>query len=146
PIDFRVALLPPVALHLGHGHALQAELSEGLAHLIELEWLDDRHHRLHLSNPSMFTAAGSWPCSFQPCEPGRSVNPSANSTGCPQVPGFDESVSSAPGVRADRARQVSTKNRQKSPIAQKLACLRDRSLPDQTLLCRGGHKLPVTGE
>src|SRR5215467_8081504 len=51
-----------------------------------------------------------------------------------------------PGVRGDRARQVSTKNRQKSPIAQKLPCLRDSSLPDQVLLCRGGHKLPVTGE
>src|SRR6185295_1655963 len=61
PINFRVALLPPVSLHLGHGHALQAELSEGLAHLIELEWLYDRHHQLHLSNPSMFTAAKCWP-------------------------------------------------------------------------------------
>jgi hypothetical protein len=32
-----------------------------LAHLIELEWLDDRHHQLHVSNPSMFTAAGCCP-------------------------------------------------------------------------------------
>jgi hypothetical protein len=30
---------------------LQAELGEGLAHLIELEWLDDRYHQLHLSTP-----------------------------------------------------------------------------------------------
>src|SRR5262249_45941066 len=77
---------------------------------------------------------------------GARVKPRANSTGRRQVPGFDESFSGAPGVRGDRARQVSTKNRQKSPIAQKLACLRDSSLPDQALLCRGGHKLPVTGE
>jgi hypothetical protein len=29
-----------------------------LAHLIELEWLDDCHHQLHVSHPSMVTAAG----------------------------------------------------------------------------------------
>jgi len=29
-----------------------------LAHLIELEWLDDRHHQLHVSNPSMLRLPG----------------------------------------------------------------------------------------
>jgi hypothetical protein len=72
---------------------LQAELSEGLAHLIELEWLDDRHHQLHLSNPSMFTAAGCWPCPFQPCELEARVKPRANSAKSPEVLGFGESFS-----------------------------------------------------
>src|SRR5262249_37132485 len=80
------------------------------------------------------------------CELAARVKPRANSTGRRQVPGFDESFSGAPGVRGDRARQVSTKNRQKSAIAKKQASLRDSSLPDQPPLCRGGHKLPVTGE
>src|SRR5262245_24333400 len=46
-----MALLASVTFDFGYGHALQAELGEGLAHLIELEWLDDRHHQLHLLTP-----------------------------------------------------------------------------------------------
>jgi hypothetical protein len=56
-IDLGVTLLAAVTFDFGHGHALQAKLGEGLAHLIELEWLDDCHHQLHLINPSMFPAA-----------------------------------------------------------------------------------------
>jgi len=49
PIDFRMSFLPAVTFNLGHGHALQAKLGQGFAHLIKLEWLDDCHHQLHLS-------------------------------------------------------------------------------------------------
>ena len=41
-IDFGVALLPAVTLDLGDGHAANADGGEGIAHLVELEWLDDR--------------------------------------------------------------------------------------------------------
>src|SRR5262245_6759079 len=48
-----------------------------------------------------------------------------------------------PGVRGDRARQVSTKNRQKSHIAQKLDCLSDSSLLYKALFYHGGTKITV---
>jgi hypothetical protein len=49
-----------------------------LAHLIELEWLDDRHHELHLSHPSMLAAE---PASklIRQRERRRRVKPRANS-------------------------------------------------------------------
>src|SRR5208282_6353139 len=46
-IDFGVALLPPIALHLGDGQPLNANLSEGVADVVELEGLDDGHDDLH---------------------------------------------------------------------------------------------------
>jgi hypothetical protein len=55
-----------------------------LAHLIELEWLDDRHHELHLSHPSMF-AAEQARSRFRPREQGERVKPRANSAKKAQV-------------------------------------------------------------
>ncbi len=48
-IKLGVALLPAEALGLEHGDALQADLVEGVLHLIELEGLDDRFDLLHLA-------------------------------------------------------------------------------------------------
>ena len=50
-IDLGMALLPPVALHLGHGEAVHAESGERVAHLLQLERLDDRHHDPHGLGP-----------------------------------------------------------------------------------------------
>src|SRR5690606_15472435 len=55
-IDFGMALLAPVTLHLGHGQALDADRGERLAHLVQLEWLDDCHHDFHQVSP--FADAG----------------------------------------------------------------------------------------
>src|ERR1039458_3052070 len=46
-IDLHVTLLPPVALDLGHGHAVNADASEGVAHLVELERFDDGDDQFH---------------------------------------------------------------------------------------------------
>src|SRR5271168_4454863 len=46
-IDFGVALLPPIALDLGDGQALDADFGKRIADLVELEWLDDCHHDFH---------------------------------------------------------------------------------------------------
>src|SRR5499433_2439384 len=45
PVKLGVALLPPEALGLGDGDALQSDLLQRLFHLVEFEWLD---HRLDL--------------------------------------------------------------------------------------------------
>ena len=47
-IDFGVALLAPVALHLGDGQSLNADLGESVADLVELERLDDGHDDFHV--------------------------------------------------------------------------------------------------
>src|SRR5579863_400508 len=49
-IDLGVALLPPVALHLGDGQSLNADLGERVADLVELEGLDDGHDDFHCCN------------------------------------------------------------------------------------------------
>ena len=49
-IDFGVALLSPVTLHLGDGQPLNADLGEGVADLVELERLDDGHDDFHWFN------------------------------------------------------------------------------------------------
>src|SRR5260370_8969903 len=41
-VGFRMALLPPVTAHLGNGHALDADLMQGLLHPFEARRLDDR--------------------------------------------------------------------------------------------------------
>jgi len=41
-IDLGMALLPAVALHLGHGHAVDADGGKRLADLVQLEGFDDR--------------------------------------------------------------------------------------------------------
>jgi len=46
-IDFRLALLAAIALHFRDGHALQAEIGEGRADLLEFERLDDGGDQLH---------------------------------------------------------------------------------------------------
>ena len=46
-VDFGVALLTAVALHLGHGHAVDANRRQGLTDLIELEGFDDRDDEFH---------------------------------------------------------------------------------------------------
>src|SRR5580704_21291 len=47
PIEFGMTLLPPKALGLGNGDALQFDLLKRLLHLVELEWLDDGFYFLH---------------------------------------------------------------------------------------------------
>src|SRR5579862_1164691 len=47
-IDFGVALLTSVALHLGDGQSLNADLGERVADLVELERLDDGHDDFHV--------------------------------------------------------------------------------------------------
>src|SRR5580704_1759606 len=46
-IDFSVPLLPPVSLHLGDGQALNTDFSERVAHLVQLEWLDNSYNDFH---------------------------------------------------------------------------------------------------
>src|SRR6476659_9686536 len=46
-IDFGVALLAAVTLDLGDGHAVDADGSQGLAHLVKLERFDDRDDEFH---------------------------------------------------------------------------------------------------
>src|SRR6476661_4984011 len=46
-IDFGMALLPPVAFDLAHGHAVNADACEGFAHLVEFERLDDSDDHFH---------------------------------------------------------------------------------------------------
>src|SRR4029077_20693215 len=41
-IDFGMALLTTIALDLGHGHAVDADLCQRLADLVQLEGFDDR--------------------------------------------------------------------------------------------------------
>jgi hypothetical protein len=51
-VDFSVALLPAVALDLGDGHTVEADRREGVAHLFELEGLDDGDDELHGASPA----------------------------------------------------------------------------------------------
>ena len=46
-VDFRVALLAPVALDLGDGHSVHADAHERVAYLVELERFDDGDDELH---------------------------------------------------------------------------------------------------
>src|ERR1043165_86399 len=46
-VELRVALLPAEALHLRHGDSLHADRRERLAHLVELERLDDCGNEFH---------------------------------------------------------------------------------------------------
>src|SRR5262249_31831525 len=52
-IDFLVALLAAVAFDLGDGHALDARRRERVAHVVELEWLDDGDDQFHGSSRGM---------------------------------------------------------------------------------------------
>jgi hypothetical protein len=46
-VDFRVALLPPESLHLGYGHASDADFLECFPHLVEFERFDDGFNFFH---------------------------------------------------------------------------------------------------
>ena len=46
-VNLGLALLPPEALDLGHGHAADPDLGQRLAHLIELERFDDCNDQFH---------------------------------------------------------------------------------------------------
>src|SRR5882672_502894 len=48
-IQFSVTFLPSEALDLGHSDALNTDLRQGLADVVELERLDDRGHHFHES-------------------------------------------------------------------------------------------------
>ena len=48
PVDLGVAPLPAEALHLGHGHALDAQGPQRLFDVVDLERLDDCGHKLHV--------------------------------------------------------------------------------------------------
>ena len=50
PVDLFLAAGATEALHLGDGHALHADLGEGVLHLVELERLDDGFDLLHASS------------------------------------------------------------------------------------------------
>src|SRR5271169_3200605 len=50
-IDFGMTLLPPVALHFGDGQALDADLGQRVADLVEFEWLDNGHYDFHWTSP-----------------------------------------------------------------------------------------------
>src|SRR5581483_12174337 len=49
-IKLGVALLPPVALYLTNGQSLNADLGEGIADLVQLEWFDDGCDDFHMSS------------------------------------------------------------------------------------------------
>jgi hypothetical protein len=48
-IDFGVPLLTAVALDLAGGHPVHADRDQGIADLVELEWLDDGNDEFHAS-------------------------------------------------------------------------------------------------
>ena len=56
-VELGVALLAAVALGLQHGHALDAQLLQGLLHLVQLERLDHRLDLLHSPRPGTLTPA-----------------------------------------------------------------------------------------
>src|SRR5262249_16632968 len=68
-INFRVALLTPVALDLGHGHPVHTDPDQSVADLVELERLDDGHDDFDGFNPRLgppcgCRVMGSLACAF----------------------------------------------------------------------------------
>ena len=57
-IDFRMALLPPVAFDFGHSHSVNSNTCESLADFVEFEWLDDSDDELHGLSYPRITAPG----------------------------------------------------------------------------------------
>src|SRR4030095_14825226 len=55
-IDLGLALLPAEPLDLADRQALDAKPGERVAHLVELEGLEDRHHQFHCRLPFAATA------------------------------------------------------------------------------------------
>src|SRR5215831_5140332 len=52
-VNFRVALLTPVTLDLGHGHPVHADPGESVADLVQFERLDDGHNDFHGLDPRL---------------------------------------------------------------------------------------------
>src|SRR5262249_30572070 len=50
-INFGVPLLPAVTLDLGDGQSVYADAGEGIAHLLQLERLDNGHDDFHVMIP-----------------------------------------------------------------------------------------------
>src|SRR4051794_14225611 len=50
-IDLGLALLAAKALHFTDRQALDAERGQRVAHVVQLEWLEDRHDHFHLISP-----------------------------------------------------------------------------------------------
>ncbi len=48
-VDFGLSLLTAEPLHLTDGQTLHAQRREGLAHVVELEGLDDGYDQLHVA-------------------------------------------------------------------------------------------------
>src|SRR5215211_5576906 len=46
-VNFRMALLAPISLDFSDGHPVHADPGQGVADLVELEWLDDGHDNFH---------------------------------------------------------------------------------------------------
>src|SRR6185437_13647010 len=46
-VELRMTPLPPESLDLGDGHARNADVGQRSAHVVELEWLDDRGDQFH---------------------------------------------------------------------------------------------------
>jgi hypothetical protein len=64
-----VAALPAEALDLRDGDAVHADLADGLAHVVELEWLDDGGDELHGAPAGLYfcmTAVLSWLAARRP--------------------------------------------------------------------------------
>ena len=61
PVELGVPLLPAEALHLGDGQTGHADLRQRLAHLVELERLDDRFDFLHNTSPDFDVWSASNP-------------------------------------------------------------------------------------
>src|SRR5690606_8115628 len=68
-LDLLLAAAPSTALHLRHGHALDADLRKGILHFVQLERLDDRLDLLHLALHSFGVRPGArgHPYSFPVC-------------------------------------------------------------------------------
>jgi hypothetical protein len=46
-----VAALPAEPLHLGHRNTLDADVGDSLPHIVQFEWLYDRHDQFHCYSP-----------------------------------------------------------------------------------------------
>src|SRR5688572_2694711 len=68
-VELGVAFLPPEPLHLGHGNSLHADRRERLAHLVELERLDDRGNEFHGFLKKSSSLTKRWCCLRSICCP-----------------------------------------------------------------------------
>jgi|GEM_PF-4696804 len=76
-VDLHVSFLSPVALHFGHGHAVNADAGEGVAHFVELERFDDGDHKFHALRSKKSQAAIDVPHNENPPRSSRARAPVA---------------------------------------------------------------------